>query len=140
MELRRACQTRERGTDRARAAAQVDDKRRAQSAGGVGRLPGFPQKERSLLHQELGAAPGDEHAGIHGDPQPTEFRPAQDVLQRFSPGPPADKGIQVPRRRGSLSQQDGLFLCEHAAGGTEPGGKGPDKRGIRQGPVRLRHC
>ena len=108
----------ERHTERPRATAQVHDDGPGLSGG---RLAG---EGNGLADQELGAAAGHEDAGVHGDPQAAELRPAEDVLERLAGGPPVQHGGQGGRcpRRGD--EQPRLVLGEDAARGPEPGDGG----------------
>ena len=83
----------QRGGDGARAAAQVDDNGPpARDLGGDGLPPEWtrgvqrdgvpPEQQNSLLDKELGTASWHEDPGLHGDPQPAELGPAEDLLQR----------------------------------------------------------
>jgi hypothetical protein len=97
-----------RDADRARAAAQVgDDVTRPGQSGGLG-------------DHELGAPARHEDAGRHGDPQPAELRPADDVLERQAAGPPGHHGVELVRCPGGLDQQPGFVLGEDAARRPEP--------------------
>ncbi len=98
----------QRGGDRARAAAQVED-----DVAGTGESSGLPD-------EELGAPPRDEHAGGHGDPQAAELRPAEDQLERQARGAAVHHGIELVRRPGGGHEQPGFSFGEHAAGRPEP--------------------
>ena len=71
--------------------------------------------------QELGAAAGHEDAGVHGDPQAAELRPAEHVLQGLAGGPPVHHGRQVGKRGGPGHEQLRFVLGEDAAGRPKPG-------------------
>ena len=104
----------ERGGDRARAAAQVDN-----NGSGAGQRAS--EKKNSLLDKELGTASWHEDPGLHGDPQPAELGPAEDLLQRQAGRPPLDHGGKLARAAGRGHEQPGLVLGEDAARGPQPG-------------------
>ena len=100
---------------------------------------GSLQQQCCLPHQELGAAPRDEDARSHADPQPAELRPAQKMLKRHPAGPPFHEDIELPGRGGGGGQQPGLLLGEHAAGRPEPRGERLHGRGNDAGSGDMRH-
>jgi hypothetical protein len=86
----------------ARAIAPLPVPRSRMRPGG-GRAPG-----RDRLHEELGLGPRDERPAVRLQPQPGEFREAEDVLQRLPPAPPADQladGRQLGVADGALELQ-----------------------------------
>jgi len=95
----------QRHTYRARAAAQVNDDRP------------WRHERGGLAGEELGAAAGHEHSGVHGDPQAAELRPAKDVFQRQAGDSSVHHGGQVGRRPCGGDEQPRLVLGEDAAGG-----------------------
>ena len=103
-----------RDADRARAAAQVDD-----DSTRPGHRDGLPD-------EELGTAARHEDPGVHGDPQPGEFRPAQDMLKGLAGDPLVHHRVQLAGGPGRGDEQLGLVLGEDAARGPEPG----DDQGI----------
>lgn len=109
---------RDRNADRTGAAAQVeDDEPVAAARSGPQTLAG----RNRLRDEELAPATRDEHTGAHADPQPAEFGPAEDVLERQPGGALIDHPGQLGRRmRGSLKQLSFLF-GEDAARRPEPG-------------------
>ena len=109
----------QRGADRARAAAEVDDDRAAPGGAALRTREG-----QGPLHEELGAAAGHEHPGIHRHPPPVELGPPQDVFERHPTGPAPHHGGEVGRCAGRGEEQLGLVLGEDTAGGTERGDNG----------------
>jgi hypothetical protein len=130
---------RERGADRAGAAAQVHHHDRPRpgltgflagagvwGAGWLGGVRPGPARFRadeghSVAHQELGSAAGNEHARVHGDTQAAELRPADDVLKRQAGHSLVYHLGQAGRRPGRADEQPRLVLGEDAAGRPEPG-------------------
>src|SRR5580692_9035808 len=125
----------ERGADRARAAAQVDDDGAGPGEGPRGgRGDGTPPDEKkSLLDEELGAAARHEDPGIHGDAQPAELGPAEDLLERQAGGPPLHHRVEFLRAAGRGDEQRGFVLGEDAARGPEPGDDGSFSHAVRDG-------
>ena len=97
----------------ARTAAQVDHDRRT-----TGR--DRPRQGDRLARQQLGAPPGHEHAGVQGDPQPAELRPADHLLQRVTRAACRDHPGELVGTVGRADQQVGLVLGEHAPGRPQP--------------------
>jgi hypothetical protein len=113
----------ERRGHRPRTAAQVHDDKRPGLHGAAGLIQraALPCERDGLLDKELGAAPGNEHAGADRYPQAAELGPAHNVLDRQPGGPPFHHDGEVggrPRRR---KEQPRLVLGEHDAGSPEPG-------------------
>jgi hypothetical protein len=111
--------------DRAAAAAQLDHQRLRPS----GQVPhGRP-------HEQPAALPRHENPVGHGDSQPVELDPADQVLQRGARDPGPDQSSQLRRAGRRRQQQLRLLLGEHAAGAAQrrhhPG------RGDRAGGTRL---
>jgi len=125
----------QRGTHRARAAAQVDDNR-PRAAGRAGicgrRLAG---QGDGLAHEKLGAVPRDEYARIHDYPQAAELRPAHHLLQGQARGPLVQHGGEFGRGARRGAEQLRLVLSKDTARGPEPG----DDVGLRPGPRGGRH-
>jgi hypothetical protein len=105
------------GGDRTRAAAEVDDDRRPRRS-----------QRGGLLHQELGPAAWDEHAGGHRDPEAAELRPAEHLLERLAGDPASHQRLQPVRRRRLGHEEPGLVLGEDASRGAEPADDGRVRR------------
>ena len=123
----------DREAERASAAAQIDDH-------GPGRL--VSQRDGGV-DQELAAAAGNEHPGVHEDPQAVELGPPDHLLERQAADPPLDQRVEFGRAARGLCEQPGLILREHAAGGAQPrhdglvGSHKADYAYRRPGPVIL---
>lgn len=99
----------QRGADRTRAAAQVDD-------------DGRVARERDgLLDEEFGTAARHEDAGVEGDAQTVELRPAEDVFEGQSRDAPVHHRGGLVRGTGGGEDQLRLVLGEDTAGGAERG-------------------
>jgi hypothetical protein len=73
------------------------------------------------LDEESGTPARDEHTGIHGDPQPAEFGPAEQVLQWEACDAPLDQILEFGRILRCFRDQVGLVFGEDASGGSESG-------------------
>ncbi len=80
-----------------------------------------PGHGRGLLDEELGAAAGHEHPGIHGDAQSAEPRPTQHMLQGQTVDPAPQHLGEFHRTGGRGDEQLRLGLGEHATGGAKAG-------------------
>ena len=87
------------------------------------------KQSNGFLDQEFGAAARHEDPGIHGDPQPAELGPAEDLLERQTGHPALHHGVELIRGPCRGGEQPGLILGEDAAGHCEPG----DNVGVRYG-------
>jgi hypothetical protein len=87
----------QRGSHRARAAAQVNDDESWPGDGLAGRTGALAGEAGGPAHEELGAAAGYEDRGVHGYPQAAELRPAEDVFQGLAGGSPVHHGVQFGR-------------------------------------------
>jgi hypothetical protein len=99
----------QRGAHRARAAAEVEDD------------SSWPGEGGGLADEELGATARHEDAGVQGDPQVAELRPAEDVFEWHAGGSPAHHGGEVGRRPRCGDEQLRFVLGEDTAGGPKPG-------------------
>ena len=131
--------------------------------------PGPARQDGAAPDEELGAAAGHEDAGLDGDPQAAELRPAEDVLQRLPrdapptsisssrPWPPRrPAGRPRPRRRRSRRRAAGSVTPDCGTGRVRmkspPSGadsaavsrRGPGRPMLskwrRRGPGRLPVC
>ena len=80
-----------------------------------------PAPAHGLRDQERRALPGHEHAGIDGDPQAAELRPAEQRLQRRAVDPRGGEGVELGGRQAAAPQQPRLVLGEHAARRAQAG-------------------
>jgi hypothetical protein len=113
----------QRGTHRARAAAQVDD-----SPWPGTRTPGVESERGGLVNKELGAAAGYEHSSVHSYPQTAELHPAKNVFQGLTGHSPIHHGSQLGRRLGRSEEQSRLVLGKDTADSSKPA----DDDGLRQ--------
>ena len=93
----------QRGADRARAAAQVDNDSSWLGEGLADGADSLAGEGGRLADEELGAAAGYEDPRVHGYSQAAEPRPAEDMFERHGQqraGPPWRRGrpASVPRR------------------------------------------
>jgi hypothetical protein len=124
VQLERPDEGGQRDTDRTATAAQVDHDRQSRTV-----LASCPVNQRGRqLDQQAGPSAGHEHPRFHHQAQATELSPAEYLFQWLSGRPALHQGGQLPGAGGRLGQQQRLVLCEHAAGGPQPGGHGTIRR------------
>ena len=82
------------------------------------------QQPRGHAHERLGAAARNEHAGRHGDPQPAELGPAEDVLERLARDAAGDHRLHLagrrPPRRGAVAPRPRRTRSPPRAGAPRP--------------------